>query len=615
MCGILGQIRQDGRVDEPEFTRMLDTLSTRGPDGTGTKFLDGGRVALGHKRLSIIDLSESGAEPMPNEDGTVWLTFNGEIYNYLSLRDELTSTGHRFRSKTDSEVILHAYEQWGDDCVHRLRGIFAFGIWDGGNRRLLLARDHMGVKPLYYWPHGEGIIFASQPKAILASSRFESRLSPRGFSLYLAYGYVPGELSAYDGIAKIPAGGRYVWEQGRGRVQRYWHLEHRPEIESSEEAIARVREKISEAVRLQMVSDVPIGVFLSGGIDSSAVSAIVSSSSDETIRSFTIGFEDPERDERPFARLAADRFGTEHHESVLDTGRIADIITEHVDIYDEPFYDTSGFSTYMVSDLARRHDIKVILSGDGGDELFAGYRRYDWFLRRMAEERNPSSLMKRVRRWVRSEEGGDPVSIYFDQTGFFPAGRQRSILGSRSREEIEDHLAPLAGAYESGREDIAAAQIMDLNTYLVDDILAKVDRASMACGLEVRVPLLDLELVELAFTVASHVTYRNSERKWLLKRAASEWVPEEILTGRKRGFGVQLKLWMSEEMRDAAWKMMADGSLVSRGVLDPDGVRRTIARGKRREVWLLLAAELWARRWIEGEDRLGIKDAFGRAGL
>jgi len=610
MCGILGTMRNDGAVEQTEFERMLATLSARGPDGSHSRILEGGRVALGHNRLSIIDLSDAAAEPMPNEDGTVWLTFNGEIYNFRALRERLQAAGHRFRSRSDSEVIIHAYEEWGDRCVDRLGGIFAFAIYDSRNRRLLLARDHLGVKPLYYRADADGIAFASQPRALLAQPGFTPRLDLEAFRYYLAYGYVPGEHCAFDTIRKLPAGCRYVYEAGAGRMERYWRLEYRPEILSEPEAVERVKETLGEVVRRQTVSDVPIGVFLSGGVDSSLVSAIVARSTDTPVKSFTIGFEQPEQDERPFARIAATAIGTVHHEKVLDVGDIPGMIINHLEIYDEPFYDTSGFSTYMVSRLAREQGVKVILSGDGGDELFAGYRRYDAYASRLAPAAAGASIGRRLLSMVRRPQIVDPVSAYFEQIGFFGGPAQEEILGPGVARPSWRHLRPLEESYPEGAQGVVGAQVMDLNTYLVDDILTKVDRASMACGLEVRVPLLDRDLVELAFRIGSDITYARNERKGLLKRAVADLLPAEILTTRKRGFSVPLKLWVSDAFRRTAKKLLLEGSLVSRGVLRPEGLGRVIEVGKRRQAWLLLSAELWARRWLEGRSPADLRSAL-----
>ena len=422
VCGIVAEIATRGPVARDRFERMVDTLATRGPDGTGVRLLDDDRVAVGHTRLSIIDLSEAGLQPLPNEDETTWLVFNGEIYNYRELRNELIGAGHRFRSQTDSEVVVHAYEEWGDDCVHRLRGIFAFAIWDGARRRLFAARDRLGVKPLYLWRHRDGLVLASQPRAILAHPGFRPEVDRTAFQHYLAYGYVPRDLSIYAGVCKIPAGHRIAVEDTSLRVDRYWEPRYRPEIRDPVEAAELIRLKLAEAVEMQLVSDVPIGFFLSGGIDSTSVAAIAASLCEEVPPSFTIGFDDADSDERAYARLAAARIGCPAHERALTLDDALDLLPAYVRAYDEPFYDHSAIPSLAVSELARSHGVVVVLSGDGGDEVFGGYTWYDAFL---DAPRVPT--WRRLARRLRSR-GADPDAEYFRWMGFLDARAQADLL-------------------------------------------------------------------------------------------------------------------------------------------------------------------------------------------
>jgi asparagine synthase (glutamine-hydrolysing) len=589
MCGILGQIEWQRPVDPAAFARMLATLSARGPDGEGTRLLRDGRVALGHRRLAIVDLSEAAAQPMSNEDGSVWLTFNGEIYNFRELRKQLESRGHAFRSAGDSEVILHAYEEWGDDCVARLRGIFAFGLWDERRERLLLVRDRLGVKPLYYWAHAEGVVFASQPRAILAHPRFRREVDPSAFQHYLELRYVPHDLAIWAGMRKLPAAHLLALDRRGLRRQRYWELRYAPVVRSAADAARLVRGKLEEAVRMQLVSDVPLGLFLSGGIDSSTTAAVATRALERRLPSFTIGFEDAEADERPFARATSTFLGTEAHEEVLTLEAALELIPDFVALHDEPFFDHSSLPTLAVSRLARRHGVPVVLSGDGADELFAGYR------------------------WYEGEPARRP-----------PAWRRLAGRGSRAeRDLLADHLArvsPLAGAAAAElmqgapgpaalelfrRFDSATApavtrlQLVDLHTFLVDDVLLKVDHASMACGVEVRVPFLDHELVEAAFSIESRVLFAEGERKALLKRAAASWLPPEILTDRKKGFSPPLEAWMREGLHERAAALLTGGVLVARGLLRAEAVANVLAARRTSTSWLLFAAELWARHWLE----------------
>jgi asparagine synthase (glutamine-hydrolysing) len=587
MCGIVGQIETDRTVDAGAFARMVATLAARGPDGEGARFLCGGRVALGHRRLAILDLSATGAQPMANEDETVWLTFNGEIYNFRELRKELEAEGHRFRSTSDSEVILHAYEEWGDACVERLRGIFAFGIWDERRERLLLARDRLGVKPLYYWHHDSGIAFASQPRAILAHPRFRREIDADAFAHYLALRYVPGDRAIFAGMHKLPAAHRLVFDRKGLRRERYWQVRYAPIVRDGEEAVRLVREKLDEAVRMQLASDVPVGVFLSGGIDSSVTAALATRAVERPLPSFTMGFDDANSDERRYARIASERIGTLPHEDVLTLAGAIDLLPAFAAVHDEPFFDHSSLPTLAVSRLARRHGVPVILSGDGADELFAGYQWYD--------DPAPVPLWRRIA--ARARRGReDPIAAHL---------RSMSPLGARSTARLAraaatcDPLRVFRSFDDPSAPRVTRLQLVDLQTFLVDDVLLKIDHASMACGVEVRVPFLDHELVEAAFSIDSAVVFERGERKALLKRAASRWLPPEILTARKKGFSAPIDAWLRRDLRARAATLLEDGVLVSRGALARETVLETLAGSFAPEIWLLFAAELWAREWLE----------------
>jgi asparagine synthase (glutamine-hydrolysing) len=589
MCGILGQIESRQAVDPAAFARMLATLAPRGPDGEGTRSLQEGRVALGHRRLAILDLSQNGAQPMTNEDGTLWLTFNGEIYNFRELRKELEAEGHAFCSASDSEVILHAYEEWGDDCVLRLRGIFAFGLWDDRRERLLLARDRLGVKPLYYWVHAEGVVFASQPRAILEHPRFPREIDLRAFQHYLVYRYVPHDLAIWAGMSKLPAAHRLVFDRRGAHRDRYWELGCDPVVAGAADAADLVREKLEEAVRMQLVSDVPVGVFLSGGIDSSVTAALATRALERRIPSFTMGFDDAESDERHFARLTSGFLGTLAHEEVLTAGAAAALIPDFIALHDEPFFDHSSLPTLAVSRLARRHGVPVVLSGDGADELFAGYR---WYQDGVAQA---GSLWRRLGRGLL----GAPPELL--------AGHLRSVSPLRGRPASEllrdappfDPLELLRRFDRPSAAPVTRLQLVDLHTFLVDDVLLKVDHASMACGVEVRVPFLDHELVEAAFSIDSRVLFARGERKALLKRAAASWLPAQVLTDRKQGFSVPLGTWMHRGLQERASALLRDGVLVARGVLRRDALIESLESRQAAVTWLLFAAELWARHWLD----------------
>ncbi len=589
MCGILGQIERGDRIEPEAFAAMLATLAPRGPDGEGTRRLDGGGVTLGHRRLAIIDLSEAAAQPIANEDESVWLTFNGEIYNFRELRSELEGQGHRFRSRSDSEVIVHAYEEWGDTFVSRLRGIFAFGIWDQRQRRLLLARDRLGVKPLYYWSHAGGLVFASQPRAILAHPEFRPQLDLFAFQHYLAYRYVPSDLAIYAGMAKLPAAHVLVADETGVLLRRYWEARYDPQVRDPREARDLIRLRLEDAVRSQLVADVPVGLFLSGGIDSSTLGAVAAAASAERLASFTIGFEEPEFDERVHAARAARRIGSDAYEEVLSLERAAELLPDFVGAYDEPFFDHSGLPTLAVSRLARRHGRVVVLAGDGADEVFAGYRWYE----RVPDSRSASLSELLLRRGTPR-----PLETHFERVGLLDGPRQAGLLADAPD---FDALALWRGSFRDDLPAVTALQLLDLHTFLVDDVLQKVDHASMASGVEVRVPFLDHELVEAAFQIDARIVFEGAERKALLKRVARSWLPPEILTARKKGFSAPLAAWMQQGLRELARRLLPDGSLVGRGIFLGEALAAFVAEARPKEVWLLLAAELWARRWLDGE--------------
>lgn len=616
MCGILGSVGHP----PPEaglFDHMLDALAHRGPDGRGVRALDGGAVLLGHRRLAIIDLSPDGTQPIGNEDGTVWLTYNGEIYNYRELRDELMRRSHRFGSRTDSEVIVHAYEEWGEACISRLRGIFAFGLWDERNKSLFLARDPLGVKPLYYARYAGRFTFASQPKAILADPEFPRGIDPHGLRDFLAYGYIPHARSAFAGMARLPAGHTATLRDDALTLRRYWQLECHDAIRDPHEAQERLRDGIADAVRSQLVADVPVGCFLSGGIDSSLIVAMAQPHLPE-LRSFTVGFEEADSDERSYARIVADRFGTRHVESVVKQHDVQQRLYEMQEHFDEPFDPTAPIPFLEVARLARQNNTVVALGGDGADEMFAGYLRYDDFDRPdWIPSGQPTELWRRLRRCgllgPRRSAASD-LARYFRYEGCLDAEGLRAVLDEGLLDQIQDgHESAMQRFYRPDLPAIAAAQYLDVNLFMVDQVLCKVDRASMAHGVEVRVPFLDPELVALAFQIPLALHYRRGERKALLKRVAAQYLPSQVVTPRKKGFSSPMEKWFGPGLEPWMQGWTEEGMLVQHGLLRPDWPQRLAsvpalqgAAGKRAR-WLVLTAELWARRWIAGE-RLAVAE-------
>jgi len=610
MCGILGTVDSGAPVPAADFDAMLDVLSHRGPDGRGVRSFDEGRVRLGHRRLAIIDLSAAGAQPMSNADGNLWLTYNGELYNFRALRGELAGLGHVFRSQSDSEVVVHAYEQWGERCVERFRGIFAFGIWNQRERSLFLARDHFGVKPLYYARHAGRFYFASQPKAILADPAFRAEIDPQGLRDFFAYGFVPHDRSAFKGVRKLPAAHTATLREGSLALRRYWRLAYEPQIADPDEAAAQLRSGLADAVSSQLVSDVPVGCFLSGGIDSSLLVGLARDRLPE-LRTFTVGFDEPYSDERPHARLIASRFGTAHYESVLRPDALADRFWEMQEYFDEPFDPDGPIPFLEVARLARHHDTVVALGGDGADEAFVGYLRYDDFNRPRGVPAglaaNLWQALGRLHRLPLRQAAASDLERYFAYDGCLSDALQRELFTDAFTASVPDRASDLMAAFfPQDLPAVTAAQITDVNLYLVDHILCKVDRASMAHGVEARVPFLDPELARTAFRIPLSTHYRNGERKALLKKVAAQILPPEAITTRKKGFSAPLLHWFEADLDRWNRNLLDGGQLQRQGILRPDWAPRLAALRARhqrigaRARWLLLTAELWARRWIEG---------------
>ncbi len=599
MCGILGQISTSNPIDHEVFDTALEKLVSRGPDGGGRQLLENDRVGLGHRRLSIIDLTDDAAQPMPNEDESVWLTFNGEIYNYRELRRELEVAGHRFRSRSDSEVLVHGYEQWGIGMLPKLNGIFSFGVFDVRRQHLLLVRDHIGVKPLYYATTERGIGFASQPGALIEVLGMKPRIEESALSLFLGFGYVPGEHCLFQGVSKLLPGHYLLWEDGKTEVKQYWTLPTEPVIFDEVEAIEAVGAALAESIQGQLVGDVPVGVYVSGGIDSSIVSTLAVQAANKPLTAFTIGFDEEEADERPYARQLTKSLGIRHIEEVLRSSDLWELLPSIVEAYDEPFFGGSAFPTYLISHLARKNGCKVILSGDGGDELYAGYKRYDWFTEAMSKG-------ARRRFWKRRSQrpnAQQPEDIYFNLPTMAIL-KDRDRLRLLGRQEDSPNLKPSSLLRKYYLEELTpakAAQYMDMHVYLPDHILCKVDRASMANGVEVRVPFLDPKLVELSFRIDDRILYRGGERKALLKKTVSRHVPRALLTGRKKGFSIPLGSWMEKEFTSWGRDLVLDGSMIQRGLLNSCAATEIYDKGESRFKWLLISLELWARRWVEGE--------------
>ncbi len=618
MCGIVGKLNLSGEPVEPEaLERMAGLLAHRGPDDQGV-FLDQG-LGLGARRLAILDLSPAGRQPLPNEDGSVWVVFNGEIYNFLELKRELEGKGHRFRSQTDTEVLVHLYEEEDLRGVERLRGMFAFALWDKRRRRLLLVRDRLGKKPLFYAFDGRTLRFASEMKAILADG-VPTELDLLALHFYLTYRYVPHPHTIFRSIRKLPPAHLLVLEGGAMRIQPYWELRSAPVREWNEEALCReIVGHLREAVRLRMVSDVPLGAFLSGGIDSSAVVALMAQVSSTPVKTFAVGFEG-DGDDLERARLVAQAFGTEHHELVVkpDAAGLLPWLVRHLD---EPFADPSIIPTYYLSRFARER-VTVVLNGDGGDETFAGYGKYrqEWVagwlgllpkfgngilergitvLRRLAPHGGALRSLEEACRSVSLT----PSERYAYLSGALEHQVRKQLYSPDFQAAVGDSPDPLAERYRGipFEDRVNRMLATDIQSFLPDDLLYKMDMATMVVSLEARSPFLDHRFVEFAFTIPGSLKLRGLRRKFILKQALRGILPLALLNRPKRGFDPPIARWLREDLREMASDLLLDARARSRGYLRFPLVETILEKHSRGLadwsplLWRLLVLELWHR--------------------
>jgi len=633
MCGILGFLTYQAVniPDEGVLRSMRDTLLHRGPDDSG-EFIrpldDGGPfVFFGHRRLSIIDLT-SGHQPLSNENGKIWVTFNGEIYNFQELRNQLEALGHQFKTNSDTEVIAHAYEEYGESCLRHFNGMFAIGIWDGMRKRLFLARDRLGKKPLYYSLMNDTFLFASELKALLAYPCFSRKVDPLSFMKYLFFEYVPSPHTIFNDAKKLPPASYLIWQKGGVKIKEYWSpfdSENKEKNLLEPEVESRMIELLRQSVKRRLISDVPLGVFLSGGIDSSAITAFAQEEARGKIKTFSIGFEDPSFDESKYARVASEYLGTDHHEQTMTPADLLNLVPNLPDILDEPMADASILPTYLLSKFTRRY-VTVALGGDGGDELFAGYPTY--LAHKLAR---PYEFVLGNLHPIVSALGNllpvsdDNISFDFKVKKFlsgigYPDGIRNSVwLGSFSFPELEKVLSPDMNtqfnqarlteeitSYEKEyplKDKTTLLQYLDLKLYLQEDILVKVDRASMACSLEVRAPFLDHELVEFIMNVPSSLKLRRFTTKYLLKKAIKKFLPKEVIQRSKKGFGVPIAKWVKGPLRELFGDLLAYDRIRREGFLNPDYVTALFQdhllnkRDNRKQLWTLLVWELWANRY------------------
>jgi len=632
MCGICGKINCSSQCvpDRGLIERMCTAVQHRGPNDSGVHVA--GRAGLGHCRLSIIDLSPAGHQPMCNEDQSVWVVHNGEVYNFPELRRELEGRGHRFRSNTDTEVIVHLYEDMGPECVTRLRGMFAFAIWDERTQELFCARDRVGKKPLVYAEIGAAFVFASEIKALLQDPAVSRDLDHAALHHYLTYQYVPGPQTIFKQIKKLPPAHTLTLKNGRVSIRRYWDLPYEPKIDTANETelIERFRALFEEAVRIRLRSDVPLGAFLSGGLDSSAVVAQMSACMDRPVKTFAIGFDDADFNELQYARQVAELFGCEHTEYVVKPDALQ-VLPEIIRHYDEPYADPSCVPTWYVAQLTRKH-VTVALNGDGGDESFAGYERYYANLmaarvpglacaplralaRLLPHRQARWSLLRRAKRFL----GGlhaDPAQRYVGWLCYFTGEMKQDLYTPDFAaaigvcDSVQLMTDALQGCGAAGLLDRTLSA--DVSMYLPYDLLAKVDIACMAHALEARSPFLDHKLMEFAARMPQEMKLKGSVSKYCLKKAFAKQLPSEILHRRKMGFGVPLQRWFQNELKQPLHDVLLDSRTTSRGYFRRAAVEKLLyehmhARADHSyRLWALFYLELWHRVTVDQSDVLGI---------
>jgi len=627
MCGIAGIVELRGAVpDRGTLERMASLLAHRGPDEQGIAVI--GQAGLAHRRLSIIDLS-GGRQPMADATGTLTLLFNGEIYNFMDVRGELESRGHRFATRSDTEVLLQAYMEWGTDCVLRLNGMYAFVIWDAPRRRLFAARDRLGKKPFYYALTPDRFVFGSELKAVLAAPGVPRDVDPAAVDEFLSRYYVGGARTILRGVAKLPPAHWLTLEEGRLNVQRYWRPAFRPDDppRREEEYLEELEALFRDAVRRRMISDVPLGAFLSGGVDSSAVVAMMAAEGGPAVKTFTVGFEEAGYSEIEDARAVARHLGTDHHEETVRPDAIA-ILPDLVWHYDEPFGDSSMVPTWYVARMARRH-VTVALSGDGGDELFAGYTRYqraledrrlDWIpepLKRRVlaplAEALPAGAPARNRLYAAAHHsvltGGYDLGLYPYIKSWLYAPAMRAEVGNGGGNGGAALPAGLTRADLEPLDLVSRLQWIDTLAYLPDDILTKVDRASMAHSLEARAPLLDYTLVDFMARVPTGLKLRGGVSKYLFRKMLAKRLPEAVFTKRKQGFAVPKGEWFRRDLKTVARERLLDPRTLARGYFRPERIREVLQlheAGQRDYsdwIWCLLILEEWHRTFMDPATR------------
>lgn len=628
MCGIAGKVvvsPSAAAVDADIVRRMTDLIVHRGPDDDGI-YIDR-QAVLGHRRLSIIDLS-TGKQPISNEDGTVWIVYNGEIYNFPELRAQLLARGHVLKTHTDTEVIVHLYEDYGEQCLTQLRGMFAFALWDTRKKKLLLARDRVGIKPLYYVQTSDSLLFASEIKAFRADPSVHLELNPQGIDTFLTFLYVPGSETLFRNVRKLEPGHYLVLEDGRVKLSRYWDLKFSaPESNGHfRDTVEALQQVLKQTVRDHMISDVPVGILLSGGVDSTALLSFAVEQTDKKVSSFTVGFDNQNfADERPYAKLAARTFGTEHHEMTISAKDFAEFLPKYVWHMEEPVCEPPAVALYYVTRLASAH-VKVLLSGEGGDEAFAGYQNYRnmaWLERLKVVGQPWTGIgahfftgLANIRRFERLRKYSSMLALhmedyYYGRTAgpysFFNRNKP-TLYSAAFAQSVETNFSPRhireLFNHVQGQPPLNRMLYVDTKTWLPDDLLVKADKISMANSLEVRVPLLDHKVLEFAANLPVDYKVRGFTTKYILKEAFARRIPEAILNRKKTGFPVPVESWIKNEMAGFISEVLMDRKTLDRGYFDKPFIEAMIKDSSQREkhaaaIFSLLTLELWHRQFLD----------------
>ena len=631
MCGICGIVSKDKQVSQSVIQKMASVMDYRGPDDEGYSFF--GNAGLGHRRLSVIDIT-GGHQPMSNEDGTLFLVCNGEIYNFKQLRDLLENKGHRIKTRSDNEVILHLYEEYKTECLKYLRGMFAFGIWDNRKKTLFLARDRLGKKPLVYSLYNEDLYFASEIKALLEVNEISREIDHTAIDLYLTYQAIPSPYTVFKKIKKLPPGHFLIWNNGSIDIRRYWHIDFTKKLKLSDENqyMEAMWEKLKESTKIRMVSDVPLGAFLSGGIDSSTIVGLMSEFSDHPVKTFSVGFEESDFSELQYARVVARRFNTSHNEFIVKPDIIS-ILPKLVWHYNEPFGDSSMVPTYYVARETKKY-VTVALNGDGGDENLAGYTRY-WqtqvlekiyniykknpFLRKeilkffvRQYNRHPSSTFNRIWKWLDDVEKSGFDYAYARRLIAFSNDLKNKFYSEEMKEKVQnsDCLALVRDIWSSAGDICLLEKMLatDFNLYLPDVLMVKMDIACMANSLEARSPFLDNEFVELVASFPADLKVRRMTSKYILKRKLKGFLPEEIISRKKMGFGIPVGRWFRKELKQFVNEILLDNASLSRGYFDPQAVMKMVedhTSGRidhTSRIWLLIILEMWHKIFVDRKN-------------